>query len=246
MPVLNHYKIVYILIHTLYTIFYYLWRLSVFISKLAIRIIYSNFNHNDRPDQLQKRLFNLSKKPLHLTIILDLEEYSLYDLANLIFWCLTAGIPFISFYDDKGNLKKQEEHLQQIVNFNKLDNCNIIWHTQSGMQHKNGFTGHKIHVKILTEEDGRQCIVKLIRTFALSKEIDINTEIISDYLLKQYEFPDPDMALIFSKKFNISKYPPWQLRLTEFFKVDAIKNVNFSIFLKNLEKYSKCEQRVGK
>lgn len=244
MPVLNHYKIVYILIHILYTIFYYLWRLSVFISTLPIRIAYSNFNHNDRPDHLQKRLLNLSKKPHHLTIILGLEEYSLYDLANLIFWCLTAGIPFISFYDDKGNIKKQEEHLQQIVDINKLDNCNIIWHT--GTQHKNGYTGHKIHVKLLTEADGKQCIVKLIRSLALNKEIDISTQIISEYLLKQYEFPDPDMAIIFSKKFNVSKYPPWQLRLTEFFKINTTKNVNFSIFLKNLEMYSKCEQRVGK
>ncbi|XP_072377764.1 dehydrodolichyl diphosphate synthase complex subunit nus1-like [Diabrotica undecimpunctata] len=188
MPVIDGHKVLYILLHSLYTFFENIWRTLLFIYQNCIRVINPESTVNDA-DQLKKRLSRLTKKPQHLTIIICVEEYSLVDLANLVYWCLGLNIPYVGFYDYKDNLKKYEEKLQQIVESRKLENINII--------------------------------------------------------LRQYEFPDPEMAIICGKKLNIYNYPSWQLRLTEFFKVNKV-NITFPVFVEKLEKYSKCEQRVGK
>uniref|UniRef100_A0A6P7FJK3 ditrans,polycis-polyprenyl diphosphate synthase [(2E,6E)-farnesyldiphosphate specific] n=1 Tax=Diabrotica virgifera virgifera TaxID=50390 RepID=A0A6P7FJK3_DIAVI len=245
MPVIDGYKVLYILLHSLYTIFENIWRTLLFIYQNCIRVINPESTFDDA-DQLKKRLSRLTKKPQHLTIIIGVEECSLVDLANLVYWCLGLNIPYVSFYDYKGNLKKHEEKLQQIVESRKSENINIIWHTHAEQRHKNGFLGPKIHVKVLTHADGKQSIVNVTKKLALNKEKDISKEKISELLLRQYEFPDPEMAIICGKKLNIYNYPPWQLRLTEFFKVNKVNNITFPVFVEKLEKYSKCEQRVGK
>lgn len=245
MPGINSYKVLYVLIHTLYTIIEFVWTIVSHIYD-RLKVIYTGLGNDKKEiDHLQQRLSRISKIPKHLTVILGVEEYTTIDLANLICWCISVKIPYISFYDFKGNLKKQEEKLQAVVDSIKVPNDHIIWHSQVGTLHKNGFAGRKIHVKILTEEDGRDSIVNLTKTLVLNKEKDISIEKINDSLQKQYEFPDPDMGLVSGRRVHILNYPPWQLRLTEFFTVNSMSNITFSTFLQNLERFSKCEQRVG-
>lgn len=45
----------------------------------------------------------LTKIPLHLAVILGTELPDFRALSKIIFWCLSAGIQNISFYDHQGN-----------------------------------------------------------------------------------------------------------------------------------------------
>lgn len=125
-------------------------------------------------------------------------------------------------------------------------NDNIIWYSDQSSTYKNGFVGNKIYVKIITEEDGKKSVVNLIRNLTSQdfKKIDIDE--VNSYLLKQYQFPDPDMGLICGNVFALFNYPPWQLRLTEFFKMNHINDITLPVFLDLLQKFNKCEQRLGK
>lgn len=51
---------------------------------------------------IEKNKVNLTKIPIHLAIILGAETPDFHALSKLIFWCLSAGIPNISFYDYQG------------------------------------------------------------------------------------------------------------------------------------------------
>lgn len=48
------------------------------------------------------QLPQLRKIPKHIVIILGTEKPSYVDLARLVVWCSTAGIPQVSLYDYKG------------------------------------------------------------------------------------------------------------------------------------------------
>lgn len=128
----------------------------------------------------------------------------------------------------------------------KGKNDHVIWYSDQKTRYKNGFIGNKIYVKIITEGDGRGSVVNLIKTLTSKdlKKIDINK--INEYLSKQYQFPDPDMGLICGDVFTFINYPPWQIRLTEFFHLKNIKDITLPVFLELLWRFSKCEQRLGK
>lgn len=128
----------------------------------------------------------------------------------------------------------------------KGKNDHVIWYTDEKSTYKNGYIGNKIHVKIINKEDGRKSVVSLVKNLAVQdfKKIDIDK--INYHLLKQYQFPDPDMGLICGNVFTLFNYPPWQVRLTEFFKLNHIKDISIPVFLDLLGKFSKCEQRLGK
>lgn len=44
----------------------------------------------------------LTKIPVHLAVILGVESPDFRTLSKIIFWCLSAGIQHISFYDHQG------------------------------------------------------------------------------------------------------------------------------------------------
>lgn len=128
----------------------------------------------------------------------------------------------------------------------KGNNDHVIWYNDQNSTYKNGFIGNKIHVKIMSSDDGRKSVVNLVKDLASKdlKKIDINQ--VDNYLSKQYQFPDPEMGLVCGDVFSLFNCPPWQIRLTEFFKLDHVKDITLPVFLDFLCKYSKCEQRLGK
>lgn len=123
----------------------------------------------------------------------------------------------------------------------------VIWHGES-QKYKNGYSGMKVHVKILTESDGRINIVNTAKVLAGSdKKIeDINIECINRHLREQFEFPDPDLGVYCGEIFSIYSYPPWQIRVTEFLSIKSHHNVSAKTFVDLLRRYNKCEQRLGK
>lgn len=101
-------------------------------------------------------------------------------------------------------------------------------------------------MKIITEEDGKKSVVDLTKAFSITKNREFSVESISEGLRKSYEFPDPDLGLVCGKTLSCYNYPPWQMRVTEFFTIKSLHNITLSSFAEELMKYSKCEQRFGK
>lgn len=135
--------------------------------------------------------------------------------------------------------------MQYEVSQRKGKSDHVIWYKDDKSTYKNGFVGNKIHVKFINQEDGRKSVVKLVKNLALQDFETIDIDKINVLLSKQYQFPDPDMGLICGDEFILLNYPPWQLRLTEFFKLNNIKGITLPLFLNLLGRFSKCEQRLG-
>lgn len=47
-----------------------------------------------------------SKLPLHIGLLVAEEEPSYTDVANLVVWCMTVGISYVSVYDNHGKNKE--------------------------------------------------------------------------------------------------------------------------------------------
>lgn len=63
-----------------------------------------------------ENLIKSSKVPRHLAVILGHEKISILDLVKLISWCISAEIPYVSFYDYKGIYKQlSNEILSRIL-----------------------------------------------------------------------------------------------------------------------------------
>lgn len=142
-------------------------------------------------------------------------------------------------------MRKFEDKLHQIVEQKKNESDHVIWHSTPDCVHKNGFSGRKIHVKVLSIEDGRESIANLIKTLSISAS-NVNLTNFNDALSRQFEFPDPDLGLCCGKTFSLYGYPPWQIKVTEFFHINTHHNLTFRTFLNLLYKFNKCEQRYGK
>ncbi|XP_018333356.1 dehydrodolichyl diphosphate synthase complex subunit nus1 isoform X2 [Agrilus planipennis] len=190
-------------------------------------------------------VLRLKKIPNHLTVILGDEALSFQELANVVIWSLFTGINFISFFDHKGDFKQKEDSFREVVSKMMKDRDHVVWYDSKVSAYKNGFVGRKIHVKILTPNDGKPLIARAAEELVDLKK-DISIELVDDFVKKHFEFPDPDLAIYCSRKCTTWGYPPWQLRLTEFINLERHTPFTQDIFIKLLYRYSKCEQRLGK
>lgn len=98
--------IFYLLLHTLH----FLNNLYCCIERYCVEIffIFKHFVFSGKPFRnyfpLENSVDNL-KLPKHVAILVGIEEISIIDIIKLIDWCSTTRIPYVSFYDHKGNLK---------------------------------------------------------------------------------------------------------------------------------------------
>lgn len=196
---------------------------------------------------------NMTKIPNHMTVLLGTEDLSYSDIAKIIKWSLAAGINYVSFYDITGVIKENISELQRQTELLHLTDCHVIWHVGSSTTGgTNGMKdgGSKVHVKALSAADGRESIARVTRTLAdTQSSAAITVDAVNEELRKEYEFPDPDLALYCTEVFTVGGYPPWQIRLTEFVQLGhngAHKHASHITFVDSLYKFSKCEQRKGK
>ncbi|KAJ3621647.1 hypothetical protein MTP99_003761 [Tenebrio molitor] len=150
------YRMFYSILHLVFTIYE-----SVESMYRSLKIKLLELRHEFKINKTEK-LVKIEKIPRHLTVLLGTEEPSPKDLANLILWCLAARITFVSFYDHKGELKKKEEKLRLLVEGMKIASDHVIWHSDPDSAPKNGYTGRKIHVKVLSRDDGRGGVVNIV------------------------------------------------------------------------------------
>lgn len=97
------YKTIYILIHCLYSIFESISDVCIKVKQIIIGICRGTRSEGNLK-YVYSEVQKLDKIPNHLTLLLGHENHSIRDLSNLVLWCLTAGIPFISFYDSTGKI----------------------------------------------------------------------------------------------------------------------------------------------
>jgi len=124
-------------------------------------------------------------------------------------------------------------------------------------QETSGCTSRKIRksqfqVTILSHEDGRWDLVALTRRFCVSMiekqcTIDQLTEelVHSNLSLSRCGLADPDLILHFGSLLSLGGFLPWQIRLSEIFQGQSLKNIHSGRFISALKHYSKVEQRFG-
>ncbi|XP_039314577.1 uncharacterized protein LOC120359755 isoform X2 [Solenopsis invicta] len=93
-------------------------------------------------DVLVHTLARLSKTPRHLVIVLGLYDESVLDLCvRIIGWCITLDIPYISYFDHNGFLKKNEVNLKEEFARKWPDLVeHIIWNSHAKAPSQNGTT----------------------------------------------------------------------------------------------------------
>lgn len=251
------YKTFYILFHALYSVIEYF---ATIIHSVYLKVSPSRYRHEIL---CKNKLNTISKLPKHVTILLSGEQPSYTDLANYVLWCIASQIQFISFYDHTGEstdfrgifnknslsgvLNANEKKLEEEINQRKQPSDNVVWYRKNN-EHKNGYSGRKIYLKILEEFDGKQSVVNACKSIASSthsaKNIDINY--MSMLISKRFEFPDPDLGIYCGNILKLYNYPPWQIRVTEFLPINTHHKVTVDLFINCLLKYGRCEQRLGK
>jgi len=118
----------------------------------------------------------------------------------------------------------------------------------------NSSLGEHPHLTILLIDasDGRQTLVDLTKTLAEMSQhgklapSDISSELI-DAEITESVMGEPDLLILFGDKIVLEGYPPWQVRLTEIYRVqDHAGGVGYHVFLRALCKYGQAEFRVGR
>ncbi|KAL6257222.1 hypothetical protein P5V15_012149 [Pogonomyrmex californicus] len=205
-------------------------------------------------DTLACTLAKIKKIPRHLVIVLGLCDESVLDCVRIIGWCITLDIPYISFFDRNGFIKKNETKLKEEFARKRPDLVeHIVWNSYAKAPSQNGVIESrlKINVSLLSDIDSKGQIVTL--TQSLAKAVSsgrLNPEEITEQLitekLRMKEMPDPDLALIYGYTCSTHGLLPWHTRTTEFLMLPLCVNISVKDFIHLLEKYSKCVQRYGK
>ncbi|CAG9769636.1 unnamed protein product [Ceutorhynchus assimilis] len=241
------YKVLYVLVHSIFTVYEWITDALERIGSVFVDFCHGFFNIQRR-NYLKNEIAKKNKIPKHLTVLLGREEPSFQDLANIVLWCLASRIVFLSFYDHRGILKKHQDKLEKEISKKLQHNDHVIWHNIPGSTYKNGFVGRKIHIKLLSQDNGKTSIANLAQRLSKSEsEIsDISIPFVDHALQKDFEFPDPEMGISCGKYLSFINYPPWQIRVTEFLSIKSHYRFRYRTFLELLYVYGRCEQRLGK
>ncbi|XP_066992691.1 dehydrodolichyl diphosphate synthase complex subunit nus1 isoform X2 [Anabrus simplex] len=228
--VFNIYSFLRTLLSFVYCVVTFIARVWKSFRKNYLELLYkSNYVKNEL-EFISRESRLLRKTPCHVVVILGNESISFKDLANLTIWCIAARIPFISFYDHSGLLKKKQTELLRILaDVNKGYTENIIWGKKSltnGMTNKNGtkngIAPQRIHVNIYSHADGKGSIVDVTNNLcqsALAGEFSSNqvTQDLLDKMLQaELGVPDPELGICCGPSFCTFGVLPWQIRVTEF------------------------------
>lgn len=96
------YKLLYILLHNLFTAFLFFSNLSLALYQRFLDYYHMTTTPAGEVLYIKSHLINLTKIPNHVTFLLGPEEPSHQDLTNFIVWCVISGISFITLYDHEG------------------------------------------------------------------------------------------------------------------------------------------------
>ncbi|XP_058054284.1 dehydrodolichyl diphosphate synthase complex subunit Nus1 [Anopheles bellator] len=215
------------------------------------------YHHFVRQSQtfVRQNMTQVTKVPVHLVVLLGLEEPDYRLLTQLIFWSHAAGIRYISFYDHNGVIKRNHEQMVRYVNAAHLDDADDICWTSEAPTKSESRPGRPTPttVSFYSPVDGKQGLVQLGRLVGESLRnrnlqiSDVDIEFLNGRLQAAHNhIPDPDLALYFGDICSPYGLLPWQIRLTEFLSLALrLRDVSVRHFMNCLLKFARCEQRFG-
>ncbi|KOH00187.1 ditrans,polycis-polyprenyl diphosphate synthase [Saccharomyces eubayanus] len=200
----------------------------------------------------------------------------LNDASEIVCWTVSAGIKHLVLYDYDGLLQRNVPELRKEIHSNlakyfgpshvpnyavKIPHSNKTFYNLDGIESEtdsgevvNGNdegSGIAIEVSLLSNRDGRETIVDLTKTMAELCSVnelsvsDITMDLV-DSELKQLVGPEPDLLLYFGPSLDLQGFPPWHIRLTEFYWEKDNNEVIYSVFIRGLRQYAGCKVNVGK
>ncbi|KAG0362111.1 hypothetical protein BG005_006606 [Podila minutissima] len=122
---------------------------------------------------------------------------------------------------------------------------------RKSVQALHGGRRYDLDVVILSPQDGHDRLaghIKALGEAALRKEIE-SKDITMGYMEKKLsgELSEPELVIILKDDLDLSSYPPWNIRLTEIYHhPDQAVIPLYTMYLRALHRYAKCDQRFGK
>lgn len=264
------------LLLTLYSVYSIYRSFQYLNHKIRIKFLNLAYNPSKTPQIIRDDVNKLNKLPKRLSSILNLKSESeegggyfglLNDSAELTAWTLASGIQTLSIYEINGVLKQNVEDLR-IAIYKKLTDyfgTNSIPNFVIKVPHDNGIyyglnndedeeyknQPVEIEISLLSIEDGKPTIVELAKTMAdLAKRKEISSKDVTIDLinkeLTELIGVEPDLIILFTPSLDLQGYPPWHIRLSEFYWEPDNEDVTYAIFLRALQKYSTVKINVGK
>lgn len=190
------------------------------------------------------------------------------DISELTAWSILAGVPVLSIYEYTGIV---QHHLPQLCRY-IVKNLSQYFGTESvpvfsiRIPHSNTviysnnldpstqFEVPKVidlEISLLSRIDGKPTILELTKSMcelAVNKELsikDITISLIDEELIELVGV-EPDLLISFGPSLDLQDYPPWHIRLSEIYWEPDNQDVNYSVFIRALQKYSNCKVNVGK
>lgn len=241
----------------------YILLISSFLAELKRHYAYSSRYLTGRLTirHLENDIGNLSKLPRHISYVIneDVGTDNYCDLANLVVWAIALGIPYISLYDRHGILKSGEARLGKVIREkvvalfgSKAKDFDIIL-KDSSTTYTNGITFPKrVCIQLYSEEDGKPDILEAAKKIASDycndkiKLSDIKVEYVDKTLQATKNIPDPELIVQFGPVSSLMGFLPWQTRLSEILHLPTHANISYNRFLGLLQRYSRCNQRLGR
>ncbi|SCU92677.1 LAMI_0E11540g1_1 [Lachancea mirantina] len=246
------------------------------VNKIKIHVLNIAYSPSNTPQLIRQDVLKLSKLPKRLAAILEIKSEGdvgggvsglINDGSDLVAWSVSAGIKHLTLYDFDGYLKKNVHEFREGVHHKlskyydpsnvpkfavRVPQWNSVYYNSSSTEF-NGTSTKKVAIEIslLSNRDGRETIVDLTRTMAElctnneMKLADVTMKLIDSELL-QLVGPEPDLLLYFGPRLDLQGFPPWHIRLTEFYWEEDNDQVTYSVFIRGLKTYSACKVNVGK
>ncbi|KAL2726657.1 dehydrodolichyl diphosphate synthase complex subunit Nus1 isoform X1 [Vespula squamosa] len=240
-----------ILIHLLYSLRLIIYNSCLIVHRKCIGYWYKK-NPKIEIEMLVHSMNKLRKLPEHV-VILGEKKDCIKDSIQIISWCITLGIPFISFYGRKDFLSQHENALKQEFAVRRPELMEYVNWSQLHIPRKeNGIKGSNTVIRILLpcKNSGKGGVVLLTQHLAeavITKNLKIE-EVNENFICEKMTLkgiPDPDLALIHGHICSTYGFLPWHIRTTGFVTLPKCHNVSVKDFIWILKKYSKREQRYG-
>ncbi|KAK6205365.1 Decaprenyl diphosphate synthase-like protein [Scheffersomyces amazonensis] len=242
--------------------------------KFFIKFYTLTYYHNKSPQLIRDDVNKLSKIPKVLSCILDLKDKDdemggidglINQISELSAWTISAGIPYLQIYEYNGKLLGNKQYLSKLnhsisKNLSEYFGSSILPNYSIKIPHQNfiiyGPNNNSnseidLTISLISRVDGKPTIVELTKTMselAISNELsirDISIELVDEELIELVG-PEPDLLIYFGPNLDLQDFPPWHIRLTEIYWEPDNYDVNYSILIRALQKYSNCTVNVGK
>lgn len=267
------YKTLLLCLYIIYATFRYCQRQY---NRVAIKLLDLAYNPSNSPQLIRQDVIKLQKIPKRLAAVLEAKPEGdiggginglINDASDVVCWTISAGIKGLALYDYDGLLKQNVTDLRAGIHhkLSKYFGPDNIPKFAIRVPHSNELflnlndripkgspsTKVAIEISLLSKIDGRNTIVDLTKTMAdlctkgqLNID-DVNVNLVNQELV-QLVGQEPDLLLYFGPTLDLQGFPPWHIRLTEFYWETDNDQVSYYVFIRGLQQYADCKMNVGK